>query len=78
MSEPEQGSSLPAASPFDKCAAAVVPPAKAVFAVPEAAILDAQATGTHRSKGQSECCYAWCSQAPPGSGLQGGPAKKKK
>jgi len=77
MSEPEQGTSLSAAAPFDKCAAAVVPPAKAVFAVPEAAMLDTNATGTKRSKGQAECCYAWCSQAPPGSGLQGGAPKKK-
>jgi hypothetical protein len=63
MSEPERGTSSPAGSPFDKCAAAVVPPAKAVFSVPEAAVLDPNATGTRRSKGQTECCYAWAASA---------------
>lgn len=70
MSEPEQGTTASAGGPFDKCALAIVPPAKAVFSVPQSALLDTNATAAHRSKGQAECCYAWCSQAPPGSGLQ--------
>jgi len=78
MSEPEQGTSSPAVSPFDKCAMAVVPPAKAVFSVPEAALFDPSTTASKRKGGENDCCYAWCSQAPPGSGLQGGAPKKKK
>jgi hypothetical protein len=78
MSEPEQGTSSSAGSPFDRCASAIVPPARAVFSVPQTALFDANATATHRSEkkeGESAalsnpCCYAWCSQAPPGSGLQ--------
>lgn len=70
MNEPEQGSSAAGPSPYGKCAIAIVPPAKAVFSVPESALFDSNATAAHRSKGQMDCCYAWCSQAPPGSGLQ--------
>jgi hypothetical protein len=85
MSAPEQGTSLPAASPFDRCAAAVVPPVKAAFSVPESALFDPKATADPKGQVQREsacasgcCCYSWCSQAPPGSGLQGGAPKKKK
>jgi hypothetical protein len=69
MAEPEQGTSDPAGGSYNRCPAAIVPPAKSVFAAPLAAALDAQATGTHRARGQADCCYAWCSQAPPGSGI---------
>jgi hypothetical protein len=69
MAEPEQGTSDPAGAPYDRCPAAIVPPAKRVFSTPVAAALDAQSTATHRARGQADCCYAWCSQAPPGSGI---------
>jgi hypothetical protein len=69
MSELERGTALPAEPPFDRCPAAIVPPRKAVFSVPEAALLDPGLSGSHRAKGAPECCYAWCSQAPAGSGL---------
>jgi hypothetical protein len=69
MAEPEAGTSKSAGGQFDKCPAAIVPPAKAVFMVPDAAAFDAPATAAHRGKGQQDCCYAWCSQAPPGSGI---------
>jgi hypothetical protein len=46
-----------------------VPPAKAVFSAPDSAAFDSQSTYAHRAKGGSDCCYAWCSQAPPGSGI---------
>jgi hypothetical protein len=69
MAEPEAGTSQPAGSPFDRCPSAIVPPPKAVFSAPDSAAFDAQATAAHRGKGQADCCYAWCSQAPPGSGI---------
>jgi hypothetical protein len=69
MPEPESGTSLPGPAPFERCPAALVPPPKAVFSAPESALFDQGLTGTHRGKGQLDCCYAWCSQAPPGSGL---------
>ncbi len=69
MAEPEGGASDGAGSPYDRCPAAIVPPRKAVFSAPDSAAFDAQATATRRSKGGTDCCYAWCSQAPPGSGL---------
>ncbi len=58
------------AAPFDRCPAAIEPPAAAAFSVPKAALLDVNSTTWRRSKGRPECCYAWCSQAPPGSGLE--------
>ncbi len=70
MAEPESGTTLPAAAPFNRCPAAIVPPARAVFAVPPAAPFDFQLTASHRGKGEADCCYAWCSEAPAGSGLQ--------
>ncbi len=73
MAELEAGTSEPVGSPFDRCPAAIVPPAKVVFSAPEAALFDVQLTMTHRGKGQADCCYAWCSQAPPGSGLTKAP-----
>ena len=70
MEEPEAGSRLSVGAPFDRCPVAIQPPQAAVFSVPESAAFDATLTAAHRGKGQSHCCYAWCSQAPPGSGLQ--------
>jgi len=72
MAEPEGGTSLSAGGPFERCPLAIVPPAKAVFSSPDSALLDFQLTAAHRGKGQVDCCYAWCSQAPPGSGLAKG------
>lgn len=69
MAEPEGGSKDPVGGPYDHCPAAIVPPRKAVFSAPDAAAFDAQATAARRGKGDASCCYAWCSQAPPGSGL---------
>ncbi|HEX4337694.1 MAG TPA: hypothetical protein VH062_17390 [Polyangiaceae bacterium] len=69
MAEPEGGASDGANAPYDRCPAAIVPPARAVFSSPDSAAFDAQQTAAHRAKGGSDCCYAWCSQAPPGSGL---------
>ncbi len=69
MMEPESGASSSAGAPFERCPAAMVPPAKAVFHVPEAALFDVGSTTAHRGRGEVECCYAWCSEAPPGSGI---------
>lgn len=80
MEEPEMGTSLSVGAPFDHCPQAIVPPAKGVFSAPAAALFDAAVTAADRSKGESHCCYSWCSQAPPGSGILGKPppAPKKK
>jgi hypothetical protein len=59
-----------AAAPFDRCAAAIRPPQGASFSVPSAALLHPGITNERRGLGLSECCYAWCSIAPPGSGLE--------
>jgi hypothetical protein len=59
-----------AAAPFERCAAAVRPPKAAVFSVPTAALLHPGITNERRNLGYSECCYAWCSIAPPGTGLE--------
>jgi hypothetical protein len=69
MGEMEGGTSESVGAPFERCPVAIVPPAKVVFSAPEAALFDSQLTASHRGKGQADCCYAWCSQAPPGSGL---------
>ena len=71
MDQPERGTTLSVGAPFEACPAAIVPPAKAVFSSPDAALFDFGLTSKHRSEGQSECCYAWCGKAPPGSGMQG-------
>jgi len=59
-----------AAAPFERCAAAVRPPKAAVFSVPNAALLHPGITNERRGLGFSECCYSWCSIAPPGTGLE--------
>lgn len=68
--EPEGGTSEPAGSGFLHCPAALVPPARSVFSAPAAAAFDPQATSARRDRNEPMCCYAWCSQAPPGSGLE--------
>lgn len=68
MREPESGTSLSAAPPFDHCPAAIKPPADVAFAVPEAALLDPTATATRRQQARlADCCYSWCSKAPVGT-----------
>jgi len=69
MPELEGGTSLSVGSPFDRCPAAISPPSKAVFSAPSVALFDTRLTHSHRGKGAAECCYAWCSQAPAGSGI---------
>jgi hypothetical protein len=72
LTEPEAGiSGPPASQPYERCPAAIEPPAAAAFAVPAAALLDYRSTGSRRTQGRPECCYTWCSKAPPGSGLEG-------
>ena len=70
--EPERGTSDPSAPPFERCPRAFVPPAKAVFFAPAGALLDPVYTAQRRQKGLNQCCYAWCTVAPPGSGLPEG------
>lgn len=71
MPEPEgRISTEHAAAPFDRCAAAVRPPQGASFSVPTAALLHPGITNERRGLGLAECCYSWCSIAPPGSGLE--------
>lgn len=69
MAQLETGTSAPAEPPFDHCPTAIVPPRKVVFSAPESAPFDAALTASHRGKGEPDCCYAWCSQAPAGSDL---------
>jgi hypothetical protein len=59
-----------AQAPFDRCPAAVRPPKAASFSVPAAAALHPGLTNERRGQGFGECCYAWCSIAPPGTGLE--------
>ncbi|HEV8248088.1 MAG TPA: hypothetical protein VGP93_20075, partial [Polyangiaceae bacterium] len=71
MTELESGTEgALAASPLDRCPAAIQPPQASSFSVPPAALLDVKATSWRRSKGRPECCYSWCSIAPAGSGLE--------
>ena len=68
--EPEGGTNSPAGSPLDHCPVAIAPPEGAAFAVPKAAPLDPQASWQKRQQGFKHCCYAWCSTAPAGTGLE--------
>jgi hypothetical protein len=71
--EPEgRISKEPADPPFDRCPAALRPPKTAVFSVPAAAAFHPALTNERRTHGFGECCYAWCSIAPPGTGLERG------
>ena len=73
VNEPESGSSVPAAEPFSRCAAALQPPVGAIFQSPSpGALFDTAGSWQRRQQGFKECCYAWCSLAPPNTGLQGG------
>jgi hypothetical protein len=59
-----------AGSPFDRCAAAIRPPAAAAFSVPPGANLDTGLSAARRQTGESLCCYSWCSIAPPGTSFR--------
>jgi len=56
-----------APSPFDRCPAAIRPPADHVYAVPSGALLDPALSSDRRRGGDPLCCYSWCSVAPPGT-----------
>jgi len=77
MVEPEAGVSDSAASPYDRCPAAIRPPPAVAFSAPKAALFDPSRTGEKRQQGQNECCYGWCSKTPPGTGLRTQPPKTK-
>lgn len=62
----EAGTSEPAGAPFERCPAALKPPAGAVFASPKGAPFDPQYTWQKRQQGFDECCYTWCSHRPAG------------
>jgi hypothetical protein len=71
--ELESGSRMPVGQPLARCAPAIQPPRGAVFSTPAAgALLDPAASWQRRQQGFADCCYAWCSLAPPNTGLQGG------
>jgi hypothetical protein len=69
---PERGTSQPAHPAFAACPVAIVPPRGVSFSVPESALFDERATADRQRVGISDCCYSWCSEAPPTSGLGGG------
>jgi hypothetical protein len=69
ISEAEAGVSAGADAPYERCAAAIKPPASVAFSQPRAAALDLGATSERRGHGIAECCYSWCSVAPLGTGL---------
>jgi hypothetical protein len=68
--EPEGGTSEPAGSPWERCPAALKPPADRAFSVPEAAPLDVTTSSERRGQGLAECCYGWCSRLPEGYQLE--------
>ena len=70
LREPESGTSRPFGAGFDRCPAAIVPPAGAVFEVPRAALFDQRASVQKRTQGLYECCYGWCSKVPAATGLE--------
>jgi hypothetical protein len=71
LDELESGTSRPSPAPFERCPQAIVPPPTAVFYAPPGARFDPFLTAGRRQLGFAQCCYAWCSLAPPNSGLQG-------
>jgi hypothetical protein len=73
----ESGTSEPAASPNDRCPAAVKPPEASAFAAPASALLDVVETAKQRRESQlDQCCYGWCSQVPSGTVLKSHPKTK--
>ena len=78
MHELENGTSTPAASPFEKCPVAVKPPEVVAFAVPASALLDVAQTAQRRRETLiADCCYGWCSKAPSGTVLKASHPKIK-
>lgn len=78
MRELEGGTSQPAASPFERCPAALKPPEVVAFSSPNSALLDATRTGQRRRDMQlADCCYGWCSKAPAGTVLKNSHPKIK-
>lgn len=73
--EPEAGVSE-SADGYERCPAAIRPPAGVAFSVPKSALFDPAGTAQKRQHGQNECCYAWCSKTPPGTGLRTQPNSK--
>ena len=74
LREPETGTSAPAASPYGRCPAAVKPPENSSFAAPRSALLDVLQTAQRRRETKlSDCCYGWCSKAPPGTVIKNQP-----
>ncbi len=71
LDELESGTTQPSAPPYERCPRAIAPPPSVVFYAPSGALLDAFLTGERRQLGFAQCCYAWCSLAPPNSGLAG-------
>jgi hypothetical protein len=69
MPELESGTRSSVGGAYERCPAAIAPPSKSVFGAASVALFDTSLTASHRGKGEVECCYAWCSQAPPGSGI---------
>jgi len=67
--EPEQGTSDPSAPPYERCPRSIRPPESAVFFAPPGALFDPFLTTQRRQVGLKQCCYAWCSIAPPNSGM---------
>ena len=71
MRELENGTSLPAPSPFDRCPAALKPPEVVAFAAPSSALFDVSQTAQRRRDMQlADCCYGWCSITPAGTVLK--------
>ena len=78
MRELEGGTSIPSASPYDRCPVAVKPPEVLAFAAPGSASLDvAQTTQRRRDLQLPECCYGWCSVPPSGTVLKATQPKTK-
>lgn len=74
MRELEGGTSEPSNEPYGRCPAAVKPPEEAAFSAPASALFDAAATTQRRHDTKlPECCYGWCSKAPPGTMLKAHP-----
>lgn len=71
VDELESGTSTPGFPPYERCPRAISPPAARVFFAPGGALFDSVLTLQKRQQGFGQCCYAWCSLAPPNSGLQG-------
>jgi hypothetical protein len=77
LRELESGTSRPAASPYERCPAAVKPPQVVAFAAPASALLDvAQTTQRRRETLIADCCYGWCTTPPSGTVLKTHPKIK--